>query len=67
MKTILGLDLGVNSLGWAVISPDEHRIIDTGVRIFPAGINEKNLGQGERELSKNTTSEKRLYNIVVVV
>ena len=47
----LALDLGSNSIGWAVTQSD--RIVDTGVYIFPEGV--ENLGQGEgREMSKNS-------------
>lgn len=35
MKTRLGLDVGTNSIGWALITED--RIIDLGVRIFSNG------------------------------
>lgn len=36
MPTTLGLDLGPNSIGWALV--DSDRIIDLGVRIFPEGV-----------------------------
>ena len=62
MRTILGLDLGVNSLGWAVTDHQGKKILDTGVRIFPAAINEKTLGMGERELSKN--AERRIHRMM---
>ncbi|MBI4944934.1 MAG: type II CRISPR RNA-guided endonuclease Cas9 [Bacteroidetes bacterium] len=52
MAKILGLDLGTNSIGWAVIE-DGKKIIGTGVRIFPEGVD--NLGEGENEQSKNST------------
>lgn len=37
MKKILGLDLGVGSIGWAIIHEDEKKqeLIKTGVRIIP--------------------------------
>lgn len=39
MKKILGLDLGTNSIGWAVVNRDEQGvlrgIVDTGCRIIP--------------------------------
>ncbi|MDB4415421.1 hypothetical protein N9270_01720, partial [Akkermansiaceae bacterium] len=41
MKYTLGLDMGVASLGWAVISEDDN-FIDSGVRIFPAGVDNFN-------------------------
>lgn len=34
MKYSLGLDIGVTSVGWAVIDLDKQRIHDVGVRIF---------------------------------
>ena len=33
METILGLDIGIGSVGWALIE-DGKRIIDLGVRTF---------------------------------
>jgi CRISPR-associated endonuclease Csn1 len=60
---ILGLDLGTNSLGWAMIGLDKphieggrpNSIIDLGVRIFPAGVDgtATDIEAGKEE-SKNT-------------
>ena len=35
MGHILGLDLGTNSIGWAVIDNERNTIIDAGSRIIP--------------------------------
>ena len=37
MKKILGLDLGTNSIGWAIIEKEDNkgRIIKSGSRIIP--------------------------------
>lgn len=51
---ILGLDIGTNSIGWALLKAEERgeRIVPvgierTGVRIFPAGVDPKsNIEQG---------------------
>lgn len=45
-KTILGLDLGITSIGWALVSIDDkqkenNKIIDSGVRIFQIAENPK--------------------------
>lgn len=37
MSKILGLDVGIGSLGWAVVDEDARRIDDLGVRIFESG------------------------------
>ncbi len=43
MSKILGLDLGTNSIGWAIVekekSEKEYTLIDKGVRIFSEGVN----------------------------
>jgi len=52
MSRILGLDLGTNSIGWALIDDAKNKILGIGSRIFPMGV--ENLGEGEgREMSKN--------------
>ena len=55
MSRILGLDLGTNSIGWAIVDDLNNKIIDAGVRIFPEGVIAKTIGQGDREESKNTS------------
>lgn len=44
----IGVDMGTNSLGWAVIG--EKKILASGVRIFPEGVNRP---KGGAEESKN--------------
>ena len=41
MAKILGLDLGTNSIGWAIVDKDgsEFSLVDKGVRIFSEGVN----------------------------
>ena len=46
----LGLDLGPNSIGWALIDEDEKQIVDLGVRIFPEGVENFDTS---KEQSKN--------------
>ena len=40
MAKVLGLDLGTNSLGWALVdeSENEYTLIDKGVDIFQEGV-----------------------------
>jgi len=41
MKKILGLDLGTNSIGWAVVETEDNKkfeLLDKGVRIFQEGV-----------------------------
>lgn len=38
MTKTLGLDIGANSIGWALLNENEQKFIDMGVRIFSAGV-----------------------------
>jgi CRISPR-associated endonuclease Csn1 len=44
--TILGLDIGSNSIGWALLSEDQNsgEIIACGVRVFPEGVDRDQQG-----------------------
>lgn len=63
MKKILGLDLGVASIGWAIVEQAEAEqekssIIDAGVRINPISSTEK--GAYEKGKAITTNSDRRL-------
>lgn len=53
MAKILGLDLGTNSIGWALIDDKQNKILGVGSRIFPMGVID--LGNGDSEISKNAS------------
>lgn len=50
MGRVLGLDVGSNSLGWAIVDESQGSIVGMGVRIFSAGVDNLN---GEKEESWN--------------
>lgn len=57
IKNILGLDLGTNSIGWALIEVDENsipiRIIALGSRIIPLSTSDKEEFQRGLSITKN--------------
>ena len=63
MKRILGLDLGVSSIGWALVNEAENEhekssIIKLGVRVNPLTVDEKkNFEEGK---SITTNAERTL-------
>ncbi len=63
MKTILGLDLGVSSIGWALVNEAENQaekssIIRLGVRVNPLTVDEK--GNFETGKSITTNADRTL-------
>ncbi|MBN8702297.1 MAG: type II CRISPR RNA-guided endonuclease Cas9 [Bacteroidetes bacterium] len=55
MKKILGLDLGVTSIGWALINEEENKkeILGMGSRIIPLSTDEKDEFSSGNKISKN--------------
>jgi len=58
MKKVLGLDLGVSSIGWALTNEDEKQILGFGSRIIPLtteDIDEFTKGNAISKNQKRTT------------
>src|ERR1051326_5495287 len=55
MKKVLGLDLGVTSIGWAFINENEDKseIVGLGTRIVPLETDEKDEFKSGNKISKN--------------
>lgn len=56
MKKILGLDLGTNSIGWALIDKDASQILGMGSRIIP--MSQDVLGDFDKGNSVSQTAER---------
>ena len=56
MKRILGLDLGTNSIGWAVVNGEDNTIIKAGSRIIP--MDAATLGDFQKGNLKSQASER---------
>jgi CRISPR-associated endonuclease Csn1 len=59
MKKILGLDLGTNSIGWALVDINEKKILGMGSRIIPMGTDKINYEKGVGLTKNATRREKR--------
>tara|TARA_R110001583_G_scaffold43583_1_gene138728 strand:+ start:183 stop:4595 length:4413 start_codon:yes stop_codon:yes gene_type:complete len=63
MSKILGLDLGTNSIGWAVVEKenDEFSLLDKGVRIFSEGVkSEKGIESSRAEERTRFRSARKM-------
>ena len=59
MKKILGLDLGTNSVGWALVDKDAQKILGMGSRIIPMGTDKQDYEKGVGITKNATRREKR--------
>lgn len=63
MGLILGLDLGVASVGYGIIEEKSYEIIDYGVRLFDEGNVDNNLKRRSMRSSRRLKSRKRINAI----
>ena len=64
MEKILGLDLGTNSIGWAIIERDEQtkKLVNRGVNIFQEGVARDKSGEKPAVQDRtNARSLRRSY------
>src|SRR5882762_1475589 len=61
MEKILGLDLGTNSIGWAIreLSDKENQIVDKGVLTFEKGVGEGKSGEFPLVQKRTESRHKR--------
>lgn len=77
-KKVLGLDLGSNSLGWALMNENEgevNQIIDLGSRIFnkaveekvptPKNVKRRDMRLGRRVLQRRARRKQRMINYLI--
>lgn len=78
-KTILGLDLGTNSIGWALFSANGNKqpekLIDLGVRIFQRSVEDKtptpknqarrNARMARRIIQRRSRRKQRMLNFLI--
>lgn len=62
---ILGLDIGITSVGWGIIEKDTGNIIDAGVRLFEEGTAEENAKRRGFRSSRRLKRRKafRIYRL----
>ena len=65
MGKILGLDIGIASVGWSLIDTDNNKIVDMGVRLFKSADAINNQERREARSARRTLRRKkhRLKNV----
>ena len=65
MGKVLGLDIGIASVGWSLIDTDNNKIIDMGVRLFNSAGANNNQERREARSARRTLHRKnhRLQNV----
>lgn len=63
MKKILGLDLGTNSIGWALIDSDDKKILGMGSRIIPMTQDVLDIFSGGKPLETQTAARTHFRGV----
>lgn len=59
VKHVLGLDIGIASVGWAIVNKDNGTIVDSGVRLFKEGSSEDNVTRRSRRGSRRIVRRRK--------
>jgi len=60
MAKILGIDIGTNSIGWAIVDNSSNKIIDCGAKIFPTSFNSESRLARQQRMSINRLMQRAL-------
>lgn len=58
-RLVLGLDIGITSVGWGIIDIDHDEFVDYGVRLFKEGTAENNLSRRTKRSTRRLIRRKR--------
>jgi len=70
MKKILGLDLGTNSIGWALVDKENQKLLGLGSRIIPMGVDKQDYEKGvgitknaDRRIARSIRKMNKRYKL----
>ena len=58
MWKVLGLDVGIASVGWCIIDTEHNRVVDMGVRLFDSADVSNNVARREARSSRRVIRRK---------
>lgn len=59
-KLVLGLDVGITSVGWGLLDIENNTVVDCGVRIFEEGTASKNIERRSKRGSRRLIRRRQL-------
>ena len=67
MSRILGLDLGTNSIGWAIIDNETNNILNYGVRIFKTSPKQKEIKKKNRQKAITSLNAITFISVILII
>lgn len=67
MSRILGLDLGTNSIGWAIIDNETNNILNYGVRIFKTSSKQKEIKKKNSQKAITSLNAITFISVILIV
>src|SRR5690554_2660447 len=58
-KLVLGLDIGITSVGWGIIDLEENKVVDSGVRLFFERDAKENLKRRTKRSSRRLLRRRK--------
>ena len=66
MSRILGLDLGTNSIGWAIIDNEINNILNSGVSIFKTSPKQKEIEKKNHQKAITSLNVITIISLILI-
>ena len=67
MSRILGLDLGTNSIGWAIIDNETNSLLNSGIKIFKTSPKQKVIKKKKNQKAFISLNIISITSLILVV
>ncbi|HLF51284.1 hypothetical protein [Flavobacterium sp.] len=67
MSRILGLDLGTNSIGWAIIDNETNSLLNSGIKIFKTSPKQKVIKKKNNQKAIISLNAISITSLILVI
>lgn len=67
MSRILGLDLGTNSIGWAIIDNETNSLLNSGMKIFKTSLKQKVINKKDNQKAIISLNAISITSLILVI
>lgn len=67
MSRILGLDLGTNSIGWAIIDNEANSLLNSGIKIFKTSPKQKVIKKKNNQKAIISLNAISITSLILVI
>jgi len=67
MSRILGLDLGTNSIGWAIIDKETNNLLNSRIRVFKTSSKQNDIKRKNNQRAITSLNTISIISLILIV